>query len=31
MKKYNKYVGKDITFVVCAYKECAYLEESVRA
>ena len=31
MKKYNNYVGKDITFVVCAYKECAYLEESVRA
>jgi len=30
MKKYNNYTGADLTFVVCAYKECEYLEESVR-
>lgn len=31
MKKWNNYSEKDFTFVVCAYKECPYLEESVRA
>lgn len=31
MKKWNDFQGKDLTFVVCAYKECPYLEESIRA
>ncbi|WP_049960277.1 glycosyltransferase [Pseudobutyrivibrio sp. LB2011] len=26
---YNKYTGADLTFVICAYKECPYLEESI--
>lgn len=30
MKQWNHYQGKDFTFVVCAYKECAYLEESIK-
>ena len=30
MKNWNHYQGKDFTFVVCAYKECAYLEESIK-
>ena len=29
MKKRNNYTGDDITLVVCTYKECAYLEESI--
>lgn len=29
MKQINKYRGEDFTFVVCAYKECPYLEESI--
>ena len=29
MKQKNNYTGKDFTFVVCAYKECPYLEESI--
>lgn len=29
MKQYNYFTGEDITFVVCAYKECEYLEESI--
>ncbi len=31
MKQYNNYTGDDLTFVVCTYKECAYLEESIQA
>ncbi len=31
MKKWNNYTEKDLTFVVCAYKECPYLEESVSS
>ena len=26
-----KYTGKDLTIVLCAYKECPYLEKSLRA
>ena len=29
MKQYNQFTGNDFTFVVCAYKECEYLEESI--
>ena len=29
MKQYNHFTGIDFTFVVCAYKECEYLEESI--
>lgn len=29
MKQYNNYTGKDLTFVICTYKECAYLEEAI--
>lgn len=29
MKQYNNYTEKDFTFVVCTYKECAYLEEAI--
>ncbi len=29
MKQRNNYTEKDFTFVICAYKECAYLEECV--
>lgn len=29
MKKWNNYSGMDLTFVVCTYKECPYLEESI--
>lgn len=31
MPKYNHYTEKDFTFVVCAYKECEYLEESIKS
>lgn len=31
MRQYNHFTGKDFTFVVCAYKECEYLEESIRS
>ena len=31
MKQYNNYTGKDFTFVVCTYKECAYLEECIKS
>lgn len=30
MKKYHNYQGKDVTCVICAYKECPYLEESLK-
>lgn len=29
MKQWNNYSGADFTFVICAYKECAYLEECI--
>lgn len=29
MKSYNHFTGDDITLVVCTYKECKYLEESI--
>lgn len=29
MKQYNNYTGKDLTFVVCTYKACEYLEECI--
>lgn len=29
MKQYNHFSGEDFTFVVCAYKECIYLEECI--
>ena len=29
MKKWNNYTEKDFTFVICAYKECPYLEECI--
>lgn len=31
MKQYNQFTGQDLTFVVCAYKECEYLDESVSS
>ena len=31
MKKWNDYTGEDLTMVVCTYKECKYLEESIQA
>lgn len=31
MKKYHDYTGKDVTVVICAYKECPYLENSIKA
>lgn len=31
MKKWNDYTEKDFTFVICAYKECPYLEECVQS
>lgn len=31
MKKYHNYQGKDVTIVICAYKECPYLEECIKA
>ena len=31
MRKYHNFKGKDVTVVICAYKECPYLEESIRA
>lgn len=31
MKQYNHYLGTDLTFVVCAYKECEYLEECIKS
>lgn len=31
MKKYNHFTSKDITLVVCAYKECAYLKDSIQS
>lgn len=31
MKKRNSYTGKDLTFVVCAYQECPYLEQSIQS
>lgn len=31
MKQRNSYTGDDLTFVVCAYKECPYLEESIHS
>lgn len=30
MKNYHNYQGKDVTCVICAYKECPYLEESIK-
>jgi len=31
MKKYHDFKGHDVTVVICAYKECPYLEESIKA
>lgn len=31
MKKINNYTSDDLTFVICAYKECEYLEESIKS
>ncbi|SFO34955.1 Glycosyl transferase family 2 [Pseudobutyrivibrio sp. JW11] len=31
MKRYNNYTGDDLTLVICSYKECEYLEESVES
>ena len=31
MKQYNNFKGEDLTFVVCAYKECEYLEECITS
>ena len=31
MKKENKFKGEDLTIVICAYKECEYLEECIKA
>ena len=29
MKRYNDYTERDLTFVICAYKECPHLEEAI--
>lgn len=31
MKKWHSYSGDDITLIVCTYKECPYLEESIQS
>ena len=31
MKRYNNYTANDLTMVVCTYKECQYLEESIQS
>ncbi|MDE6624945.1 MAG: glycosyltransferase [Lachnospiraceae bacterium] len=31
MKQYNHFSRNDITLVVCAYKECVYLKESIQS
>ena len=31
MKVYNNYQGQDLTCVICAYGECAYLEECIES
>lgn len=31
MEQINNYTGQDLTLVICAYKECLYLEECVKA
>lgn len=31
MKKYNSFTSHDLTFVVCAYKECKYLEDAIKS
>lgn len=31
MRNYHNFTGKDITIVICAYKECSYLEECIKA
>ncbi len=31
MKKYHSFKGRDVTVVICAYKECPYLEECIKA
>lgn len=30
MKNYQNFKGKDVTVVICAYKECPYLEDCVK-
>ena len=31
MKEYNRYTKEDLTIVICAYKECEYLEQCIQA
>lgn len=31
MKKKNHYTGQDLTFVICAYRECQYLEDCIKS
>lgn len=31
MKKYHNFSGRDVTVAICAYKECPYLEECIKA
>lgn len=31
MKQWHDYTGEDVTIVVCAYKECQYLENCIRS
>ncbi len=31
MKRYHNFNGQDVTVVICAYKECLYLEECIKA
>ena len=31
MKQWHNYTGKDVTIVICAYKECQYLESCIRS
>lgn len=31
MRTYHNFKGQDVTVAICAYKECPYLEESIKA
>lgn len=31
MKNYHRYTGEDLTFVICAYGECRYLEDCIQS
>lgn len=31
MRKYHNFKGHDVTVIICAYKECPYLEDSIKS